>query len=270
LNFRNQIERICRHVAREKASHVHKKWIVSERTVENYLGTPQFIPEVPDKKPEIGVAVGLAWTGMGGDLMIIEGLRMKGSGEVITTGSLGEVMKESIQAAHSYVRSKADVLGIDHNDFDNFDIHIHFPSGAIPKDGPSAGATVSLVIASVMAERPIRHDIAMTGEVTLRGKVLPVGGIKEKISAAYRAGIGKILVPKENRKDLRDLPTDILKKTKFVFIDTIDEVFDKGLLNFMPSNYTLEKIFASEMEKARHKKNDSDSIAASPRNNRKK
>ena len=209
---------------------------------------------MPDKQPEIGVAVGLAWTGMGGDLMIIEGLRMKGSGQVITTGSLGEVMKESIQAAHSYVRSKADVLGIDHNDFDNFDIHIHFPSGAIPKDGPSAGVTVSLVIASVMAERPIRHDIAMTGEVTLRGKVLPVGGIKEKISAAYRAGIPKILVPKENRKDLRDLPADILKKTKFVFIDTIDEVFDKGLLNFMPSNYTLEKIFADEMEKARNRK----------------
>jgi ATP-dependent Lon protease len=270
LNFRNQIERICRHVAREKASHVNKKWIVNERTVENFLGTPQFIPEMPDKQPEIGVAVGLAWTGMGGDLMIIEGLRMKGSGQVITTGSLGEVMKESIQAAHSYVRSKADVLGIDHNDFDNFDIHIHFPSGAIPKDGPSAGVTVSLVIASVMAERPIRHDIAMTGEVTLRGKVLPVGGIKEKISAAYRAGITKILVPKENKKDLRDLPADILKKTKFVFIDTIDEVFDKGLLNFMPSNYTLEKIFADEMEKARNRKNEPGSQPTTPHKGKKK
>jgi len=213
------------------------------------------IPEKPEKKPEIGVAIGLAWTGMGGDLMMIEGLRMKGSGEVITTGSLGEVMKESIQAAHSYVRSKADTLGIDHNDFDNFDIHIHFPSGAIPKDGPSAGVTVSLVVASVMAERPIRHDIAMTGEVTLRGRVLPVGGIKEKISAAYRAGIPKILIPIENKKDLKDLPDDILKKTKFIFIETVDEVFEAGLLDFVPSSYTLEKLFAEELEKAKHRKN---------------
>lgn len=254
LTFRRQIERICRHVAKEKASKINKVWVVDEKTIENFLGTPQFIPEKPEKSSEIGVAIGLAWTGMGGDLMIIEGLRMKGSGEVITTGSLGEVMKESIQAAHSYVRSKADVLGIDYNDFDNFDIHIHFPSGAIPKDGPSAGVTVSLVVASVMAERPIRHDIAMTGEVTLRGKVLPVGGIKEKISAAYRAGIRKILIPKENKKDLKDLPVDILEKTKFMFIDTVDEVFEKGLLDFIPSSYTLEKIFAEEIEKAKNRK----------------
>ncbi|MCX6828026.1 MAG: hypothetical protein NT002_01910, partial [candidate division Zixibacteria bacterium] len=254
LYFRRQIERICRHVAKEKASRVRKVWMVDEKTAENFLGTPQYIPEKPEKKSEIGVAIGLAWTGLGGDLMIIEGLRMKGSGNVITTGSLGEVMKESIQAAHSYVRSKADVLGIDHNDFDNFDIHIHFPSGAIPKDGPSAGVTVSLVIASVMAERPIRHDIAMTGEVTLRGRVLPVGGIKEKISAAYRAGIPKIIIPRENKKDLKDLPDDIIKKTKFVFIDTVDEVFEKGLLDFMPSSYTLEKIFAQELERAKSRK----------------
>ncbi len=254
LNFRRQIERICRHVAKEKASRVHRVWVVNEKTVENFLGTPLYIPEKPEKKAEIGVATGLAWTGTGGDLMMIEGLKMKGSGEVITTGSLGEVMKESIQAAHSYVRARADILGIDHNDFDNFDIHIHFPSGAIPKDGPSAGVTVSLVIASVMSERPIRHDIAMTGEVTLRGKVLPVGGIKEKISAAYRAGVPKVFIPRENKKDLKDLPPDILKKTKFIFIDSVDELFEKALLDFIPSSYTLEKIFAEEMEKAKNRK----------------
>jgi ATP-dependent Lon protease len=254
LNFRRQIERICRHVALEKAGRVRKIWTVNEKTVENFLGTPQYISEIPEKEPEIGVAVGLAWTGSGGELMIIEGLKMKGSGQVITTGSLGEVMKESIQAAHSYVRSKADILGIDHNDFDNFDIHIHFPSGAIPKDGPSAGVTVSLVIASVMAERPIRHDIAMTGEVTLRGKVLPVGGIKEKISAAYRGGIPKVFIPRENKKDLKDLPVDILKKTKFIFIDAVDDLFERALLDFIPSNYTLEKIFAQEIEKVKNRK----------------
>jgi ATP-dependent Lon protease len=254
LGLTREMEKICRHVARKKASKVTKTLSITDKTVEKFLGTAVYIPEMPEKSSEIGVCIGLAWTGSGGDLMIIEGLRMKGSGEVITTGSLGEVMKESIQAAHSYVHSKADVLGIDHNDFNEFDIHIHFPSGAIPKDGPSAGVTVSLVIASVMAERPIRNDIAMTGEVTLRGRVLSVGGIKEKISAAYRAGIKTILIPRENKKDLKDLPADIIKETEFVYIDTIDEVFEKGLLDFTPSSYTLEKIFSQEIEKAKKRK----------------
>jgi len=186
--------------------------------------------------------------------MFIEGLKMKGEGGIATTGSLGDVMRESIQAAHSYVRSKADMLGIDSNDFNVFDIHIHFPSGAIPKDGPSAGITVCLVIASVMAERPIRNDIAMTGEVTLRGKVLAVGGIKEKISAAYRAGLYNVVVPKENEKDLKDLPREIIRKTKFFFIERVDELFELCLLDMTPSTYTLEKIFAEEIEKAKKKK----------------
>jgi len=259
LNFRRRLERICRHVAIEKASSSRRVWTVSEKTVESFLGSPRYIPEMPEKSPEVGVAVGLAWTGLGGDLMIIEGIKMKGSGEVITTGSLGEVMKESITAAHSYVRSKADVLGIDHGDFENFDVHIHFPSGAIPKDGPSAGVAVSLVIASVMAERPIPNNIAMTGEVTLRGRVLQVGGIIEKISAAYRAGIRKVFIPEENKKDLKDLPSDILSKTKFIFIETVDEIFAQGLLDFVPSSYTLEKIFADELEKAKNRKKNSPS-----------
>jgi len=254
LQFKRQIEVICRHVAKEKAVGNNKTWMVNEKTVGSFLGTAQYTLEKPGDSPEIGVAIGLAWTGQGGDLMIIEGLRMKGSGEVITTGSLGEVMKESIQAAHSYVRSKADVLGIDHGDFDNFDIHIHFPSGAIPKDGPSAGVAVSLVIASVMAERPIRNDIAMTGEVTLRGKVLQVGGLIEKVSAAYRAGIPTIFVPKDNKKELKDLPADILKKTKFIFIESVDDIFARGLLDFVPSSYTLEKLFAEELNKAKNRK----------------
>jgi ATP-dependent Lon protease len=267
LELRNRIQMICRHVAKEKAGQVRKVWMVNEKTVASFLGTAKYLPEKPGESPEIGVAIGLAWTGQGGDLMIIEGLRMKGSGEVITTGSLGEVMKESIQAAHSYVRSKADVLGIDHSDFDNFDIHIHFPSGAIPKDGPSAGVAVSLVIASVMAERPIRNDIAMTGEVTLRGRVLQVGGLIEKVSAAYRAGVPKVLIPKENKKDLKDLPPDILKKTKFIFIDSVDDVFARGLMDFIPSTYTLEKLFADELKKAKNRKKSSPSkkVAAKSR-----
>jgi ATP-dependent Lon protease len=186
--------------------------------------------------------------------MFIEGLKMKGEGIITTTGSLGEVMRESIQAAHSYVRSKADILGIDSDDFNAFDVHIHFPSGAIPKDGPSAGITVCLVIASVMSERPIRNDIAMTGEVTLRGKVLAVGGIKEKVSAAYRAGLHNIVVPKENEKDLKGLPREILRKTKFFFIERVDELFNLCLLDVTPSAYSLEKIFAEEIEKAKRRK----------------
>ena len=185
--------------------------------------------------------------------MFIEGLKMKGDGQIITTGSLGEVMRESIQAAHSYVRSKADVLGIDFSDFSEYDIHIHFPSGAIPKDGPSAGITVCLVIASVMAERPIRNDMAMTGEVTLRGKVLAVGGIKEKVSAAYRAGIYQVCLPKENAKDLKDLPKEIQRKTKFSFIERVDQLFELCLKEYRPSAFTLEKVFAEEIERAKKK-----------------
>lgn len=254
LGFSQQIERICRKIALEKAEKKKTRWSISEKNLESYLGTPVFIPEKAESLPEIGNAAGLAWTGAGGELMFIEGLKMKGDGQIITTGSLGDVMRESIQAAHSYVRSKADVLGIDSGDFSEFDIHIHFPSGAIPKDGPSAGVAVCLVIASVMSERPIRNDIAMTGEVTLRGKVLAVGGLKEKISAAYRTGIHNIFLPKENKKDLKELPREILRKTKFFFIDRVDELFEHCLLDFRPSAYTLEKIFAEEIERARKRK----------------
>ncbi|MBU0983109.1 MAG: endopeptidase La, partial [candidate division Zixibacteria bacterium] len=251
LGFSQQIEKIFRKIALEKAEGKHTSWSIGDNDIESYLGTPYFIPEKMESGPEIGIAAGLAWTGAGGELMFIEGLRMKGDGQIITTGSLGEVMRESIQAAHSYVRSKADMLGIDSSDFSDFDIHIHFPSGAIPKDGPSAGITVSLVIASVMAERAIRNDIAMTGEVTLRGKVLAVGGIKEKIAAAYRAGIHNLCLPKENEKDLKELPREIVRKTKFYFIERVDQLFDLCLCDYKPSAYTLEKMFAEEIERAK-------------------
>ncbi|MDH4157596.1 MAG: endopeptidase La [candidate division Zixibacteria bacterium] len=254
LAFSQQIEKICRKVALEKLEKGKTRFQITEKNIESYLGSAIFIPEKAETAPEIGTAAGLAWTGAGGDLMFIEGLKMKGDGQIITTGSLGDVMRESIQAAHSYVRSKADVLGIDFSDFNDFDIHIHFPSGAIPKDGPSAGVTVCLVVASIMSERPIRNDIAMTGEVTLRGRVLSVGGIKEKVSAAYRAGIYNVAIPKENEKDIRELPKEILRKTKFTYIERVDELFELCLLNFTPSSYTLEKIFAEEMEKAKKKK----------------
>lgn len=251
ITLQQRLEKIFRRITRKKASGETCSFVVNENNVDQFLGTAQFIPEKAMTRPEIGVANGLAWTGAGGDLMLIEGLKMRGNGQVITTGSLGEVMKESIQAAYSFVRARADFLGIDHNDFVNFDVHIHFPMGAIPKDGPSAGVTVSLVIASVMAERPIRNDIAMTGEVTLRGRVLPVSGIKEKVAAAYRAGIHTIVLPRENEKDIKDIPREIIRKTNFVFVETVDELFEQGLLDFTPSTFTLEKIFAEEIKKAK-------------------
>jgi len=254
LGFSQQIEKICRKFALKKMEDKSATFHINERNLETYLGSALYIPEKAVSAPEIGTATGLAWTGAGGELMFIEGLKMKGNGDIISTGSLGEVMRESIQAAHSYVRSKADVLAIDYNDFNEFDVHIHFPSGAIPKDGPSAGVAVCLVIASVMSERPIRNDLALTGEVTLRGKVLPVGGIKEKISAAFRAGIYEIALPKENEKDLKELPKEILRKTKFVFIERVDQLFEKCLLDFTPSSFTLEKIFTQEMEKAKRRR----------------
>jgi len=253
VGFAQQVEKICRRIALSKQSTKKKSWKLEEEDLEKILGSPLYIPEKAEKEPEIGTATGLAWTGSGGDLMFIEGLKMKGDGQIITTGSLGDVMRESIQAAHSYVRSKADMLAIDHDDFNHFDIHIHFPSGAIPKDGPSAGVTVSLVIASVMSERPIRNDVAMTGEVTLRGRVLPVGGIKEKVSAAFRAGIYHIVLPKENQKDLRDLPKEIVRKSRFSFIERVDDLFELCLLDFTPSAFSLEKVFAEELKKARDK-----------------
>lgn len=251
LGLSQQLEKIYRKVLLEKSTGKKKNWVITEKNIETYLGLPIFIPEKAEKSADIGIAAGLAWTGAGGDLMFIEGLKMKGDGQINSTGSLGEVMKESIQAAHSYIRSKADILGIDFNDFNDFDIHIHFPSGAIPKDGPSAGVSVCLVLASVMSERPIRNDIAMTGEVTLRGKVLPVGGIKEKVSAAYRAGIYEVAIPKENKKDIKDLPKEILRKTKIHYLEQVDELFELCLLDFKPSSFTLEKILAEEIENAK-------------------
>ncbi len=181
------------------------------------------------KDDEVGVAAGLAWTAAGGEVLIVEALKMPGSGRVTTTGQLGEVMKESVTAAHSYVRSRADLLEIDAEAFSNTDIHIHFPAAGVPKDGPSAGITVGLVIASVLSDRPIRHDIAMTGEVSLRGKVLLVGGLREKALAAYRAGFRALLFPAVNLKDLDDVPADVRERLELIPVETMDEVFEIAL-----------------------------------------
>jgi ATP-dependent Lon protease len=176
------------------------------------------------------VVTGLAWTASGGELMLIEALKMSGTGRLIITGLLGDVMRESVNAAFSYVRSRADELGISRDAFQDFDIHVHFPVGATPKDGPSAGAAVTLAIASSLSERPVRHDIAMTGEVTLRGKILEIGGVKEKVLAAYRAGITHVILPTGNRRDLRDVPEDVREGMTFEYVDRMDQIFQLALM----------------------------------------
>ena len=189
--FSRNIEAIMRKRAHRKAKDEEGAWIVDQKMVEEILGVARYSRDEAEKEPEIGAPTGLAWTSTGGELMTIEALKMPGTGRLIVTGQLGDVMRESVDAAYSYVRSRAGQIGIDDRMFRDFDLHIHLPAGAIPKDGPSAGITVTLAIASTLSERPVRRDVAMTGEVTLRGKVLEIGGVKEKVLAAYRAGTAR-------------------------------------------------------------------------------
>ena len=216
--------------ARAKAQGDHSHWDFGRDRIEDILGLPRYVATVAESKPEVGVVTGLAWTAGGGKLMFIEALRMPGSGRLIITGMLGDVMRESVNAAYSYVRSRGEALGIEEATFRDSDIHVHFPVGAIPKDGPSAGIAVTLAIASTLANRPVRHDIAMTGEVTLRGKVLEIGGVKEKVLAAYRAGVFNVILPRGNQRDLRDVPVDIKDNITFHFVERMDEVIRLALI----------------------------------------
>jgi ATP-dependent Lon protease len=228
--FSRNMAAIMRKRARKKADGEEGAWVIDMEKVEEVLGVPRYAVEEAEKEPEVGVVTGLAWTATGGDIMVIEALRMPGSGRLTVTGQLGDVMRESVDAAHSYVRSRAKQLGVEDKEFRESDLHIHLPAGAIPKDGPSAGITLTLAIASVLSQRPVRRDIAMTGEVTLRGKVLEIGGVKEKVLAAYRAGLREIILPASNEKDLRDVPDEVRQRMAFTFVSTMDEVLRLALL----------------------------------------
>ncbi|HEX9405943.1 MAG TPA: endopeptidase La, partial [Thermoanaerobaculia bacterium] len=205
-------------------------YTVEAKDLEPYLGLPTFEHEFAERHPEIGVTTGLAWTQYGGEIMFIEATRMNGSGRTTVTGQLGDVMRESVTAAYSYVRSKAADLEIEDRMFSDHDIHIHFPAGAIPKDGPSAGVAIATCIASVMGERPVRHDVAMTGEITLRGKVLSVGGVKEKIMAAQRANIKTVVLPEGNRRDLTEVPDEVKEGLNFLFAERVEDVWKEALI----------------------------------------
>ncbi len=228
-NLKRELASICRSVAKDVASGETEKSVVDGDKVEEILGPIKFYQEVAERTAHSGVATGLAWTPAGGDLLFIEATRMKGRGKMILTGRLGDVMKESAQAAMSFVRSRADQLGIEASVFETEDIHIHVPSGAIPKDGPSAGVTLMTAITSLLTGIKVDHELAMTGEITLRGTVLPVGGIKEKVLAASRAGCKRVVMPEKCRKDLIEISDDIKTDLEFVFVNEMTEVLAYAL-----------------------------------------
>lgn len=228
-NLEREIANLCRKVAKKIAEGKEKMFIINTKNVHRYLGVPKFLPEEEMEKDEVGVATGLAWTETGGDIIYVEATTMKGKGTLTLTGQLGDVMKESAQAALSYVRSRSKKLGIKDDIFSKTDLHIHVPAGAIPKDGPSAGITMAATIASALTGRAVNKNIAMTGEVTLRGRVLPVGGLKEKTLAAKRMGIKRVIIPKRNKKDLEDIPKYIKKDMEFVLAETVDDVLKVAL-----------------------------------------
>ena len=228
--FERSLSSLLRKRARAKADGDDSTWEIGIARAEEILGTPRFAMEEAEKEPEIGAVTGLAWTSTGGDLMTIEALRMAGNGKLTVTGQLGDVMRESVDAAYSFVRSRAMSLGIADSEFRESDLHLHFPAGSIPKDGPSAGVAVTLALASALSRRPVRRDLALTGEVTLRGKVLEIGGVKEKVLAAYRAGLREVIMPKGNEKDVRDVPQEVRNKMAFTFASTMDEVLHLALL----------------------------------------
>jgi ATP-dependent Lon protease len=226
-----EIGKVCRKIARKKAEEEEKFEAVrvTANTIKDYLRAPKIFPEEALKKDSIGTVTGLAWTAVGGDILFIEALKTRGKGKLQLTGQLGEVMQESAQAAYSYAKARAAELGIDADDFDNYDIHVHIPEGAIPKDGPSAGITMATAIVSVLSQRPVRKDVAMTGEITLRGNVLPIGGVKEKILAARRAHIKTVIIPAPNKRDLEDLPQEVIDDLTFIYVENVREVFREAL-----------------------------------------
>jgi ATP-dependent Lon protease len=229
-NFERHVAALMRKRARKKADGEEGAWVLDQPMVEALLGAPRYGIDEAEREPEVGAVTGLAWTANGGELMTIEALRMPGTGKLLVTGQLGDVMRESVDAAHSFVRSRAEALGIAPEEFATRDLHVHFPAGATPKDGPSAGLAVTLALASVLARRPVRRDLAVTGEVTLRGRVLEVGGVKDKVLAAYRAGLRQVVLPKGNDKDLRELPPEVRQSMAFTFVGTMDEVLTHALL----------------------------------------
>ncbi len=230
-NLQREIASVCRKVARKIVTDGARKVIkIASKSLEKYLGVPKFRFGETEGKDKVGLSVGLAWTEVGGELLSIESSVVRGMGKLILTGKLGDVMQESAQAALTYVRSRAGELGLDENFYKKLDIHVHVPEGAIPKDGPSAGIAIVSSITSSLLKKKVRSDLAMTGEITLRGRVLPVGGLKEKLLAAHRGNIKTVIIPMENERDMADIPGKVLKEIEIVFVENVDEVLQRALV----------------------------------------
>jgi ATP-dependent Lon protease len=248
-NLEREISSVCRKVARkvvvEGASFSEE---ISAAKVTEYLGVPRYRATEAEESNEIGIATGLAWTEVGGEILLTEATLMPGKGSLLLTGKLGDVMQESARAAMSWVRSKADEFGLAKDWHRRHDVHIHVPEGAIPKDGPSAGITIATALVSALARVPTRREVAMTGEITLRGKVLPIGGVKEKVLAAHRAGIKTIIVPKDNEKDLADIPKSVLDVLNLYMVQTMDEVLKIALAEPIPGRITAAATEAVEVD----------------------
>jgi len=228
-NLERNIANLCRKSARKIVQDKRTVVRITAQNLHTFLGAPKYRHRQSERNMQVGVATGLAWTEVGGDVLGVEVSTMKGKGKLTLTGQLGDVMRESAQAGFSYIRSRAHELGVDPEFYEKTDIHIHLPEGAIPKDGPSAGITMATAVASALTGRPVRNDVAMTGEITLRGRVLPVGGIKEKVLAAHRVGIKKIVMPKENKRDMDEIPVNVKRALEFVLVEHMDEVLKAAL-----------------------------------------
>lgn len=235
-NLERNIANICRKAAKRIVEDDLKTIRVNAGNLDNYLGSKIYRFDSVDEKNQIGVANGLAWTAVGGETLSIEVTTMKGTGKLQLTGKLGDVMKESAMTGISYIRANSDRLNIEPDFHKDMDIHIHVPEGAIPKDGPSAGITIVTAVTSALSNTPINRELAMTGEVTLRGRVLPIGGVKEKVLAAHRMGIKKVLLPYDNSKDLDDIPDKVKKKMEFVMVKNMDEVLEHALIKKEDTN----------------------------------
>jgi ATP-dependent Lon protease len=240
-NLEREIAKVCRKLARRVAEQKRPVKRITAEGLDKYLGPPLFLEPLAEEDDEVGVATGLAWTEAGGDIMGIEVSLMPGKGGLMLTGQLGDVMQESAQAALSYARSCAGDFGINPDEFDQIDIHVHLPEGAIPKDGPSAGITLAVAMISALTQRKIRRDVAMTGEITLRGRVLPVGGVREKILTAHRAGVKKVLLPKRNEKDLTEIPKRTLRGMEIVLVATMADVLQHVFVSASRDEHTTSK-----------------------------
>ena len=229
-NLEREIASVCRKVAKRIVTEKKNKYTVTMRSLESYLGPKYFKEELMDMDPEVGVTTGLAWTAVGGVTLEIESVMMPGGGHLILTGQMGDVMKESAQTAIGYIKSLSDKYGLDKSIFKDYDIQIHIPEGATPKDGPSAGVTMCTALFSLLSGQKAKRNIAMTGEITLRGNILPVGGIKEKVLAAYRQGIRRILLPKDNEADIQEIPKSVRNKLEFVLLETAEDAFREVLI----------------------------------------